>query len=980
MKSRLFKTGRALLCAALLCLLLCAFCFAASGADAAFEKSISAFPESYRVLLRELHTSHPDWEFTAMKTGLDWNTVINTEASGGRSLVDVSSSYANAFKSKDSGDYNYSTGKYIQKDGGFCTANKFAVSYFIDPRNFLNEENIFQFEQLNFDPSFDVDAIEVILSGSFMYKTKMTYLTAEGESKTINQTYASAIFEAGKTYNVNPCYLAAKIRNEIGATPSGSVTGRNSSYPGIYNFYNIGATDGAGAITRGLAWAANTTAGTYSRPWNTPKKSILGGAEYIASTYIAKGQSTGYLQRFNVNPNGTYRVYEHQYMTNISGAASQGYSTYRSYLSIGLLDTHFIFSIPVFENMPGAKNNSGTLKLNDAANQTATLSISTASSVRQGPSTNYPKYDFTLSPGTSMTVLDTMPTDSHYYDSVLRYPVWYYVRFKYNGETYKGYIPAGFTTVNETVPVALGEYTPAFTTNNTSLYFKFVSLDSRYVTVVNDTKLKFLKTGTAPVLAYDSNGRCAFVNYAVSDKVKPLQTVAAVGGISQSEITETGFKLQWTAASGATGYRLYELNRDENRYQVVTNTRDLSYTVSGLTAGSSKTYKVRAYCKNKDGTVVWANASAAFTALTIPAAPDAMKQTDSYTNSVTLEWTAVKGAYSYELAQYDPQTKSYKTVVTCEDATCSVSALQTATNYNFKVRALVEINTNRCATAFSAAVKAKTGPEIVTGLHQDGATTETLLLRWDEAAHADGYKLYRFNAAKGSYAFVGYTPETHMTVEDLEPGYLGIYLVKAYIKENGVVYYSSNSEEYLATTLPDQVRGVKQFSTKSTCYKLQWNEVEHANGYCVYQEKANGSFKKIATVSSPKALVSNLSPASHNRFQIRAFIRASGKVYWGAYSSLFTGLTNPGKVENAEVYSVTANAFKLKWTAQKGVSGYRIYTRTSDGTEKLLTVTTKNSVKITADTSVSRNYYIRAYIRENNKNYFGAYSDKIIVP
>ena len=46
--------------------------------DANFEAYLNAqgFPESYRPALRELHARYPQWVFTAMDTGLDWNEVI----------------------------------------------------------------------------------------------------------------------------------------------------------------------------------------------------------------------------------------------------------------------------------------------------------------------------------------------------------------------------------------------------------------------------------------------------------------------------------------------------------------------------------------------------------------------------------------------------------------------------------------------------------------------------------------------------------------------------------------------------------------------------------------------------------------------------------------------------------------------------------------------------------------------------------------
>lgn len=35
----------------------------------------------------------------------------------------------------------------------------------------------------------------------------------------------------------------------------------------------------------------------YDRPWNTPKKAIMGGAKWIGSGYISRGQFTSYLKK-----------------------------------------------------------------------------------------------------------------------------------------------------------------------------------------------------------------------------------------------------------------------------------------------------------------------------------------------------------------------------------------------------------------------------------------------------------------------------------------------------------------------------------------------------------------------------------------------------------------------------------------------------------------------------------------------------------
>lgn len=94
----------------------------------------------------------------------------------------------------------------------------------------------------------------------------------------------------------------------------------------------------------------------YLRPWNTPYKAIVGGALYISSGYISKGQYTSYLKKYNVNPNGYYSVYNHQYQTNIAAPSSEAYSTWKAYDKVGYMEKGdksfpFVFTIPVYEKM-----------------------------------------------------------------------------------------------------------------------------------------------------------------------------------------------------------------------------------------------------------------------------------------------------------------------------------------------------------------------------------------------------------------------------------------------------------------------------------------------------------------------------------------------------------------------------------------------------------------------------------------------------
>ncbi|MDD2202973.1 MAG: dockerin type I domain-containing protein [Bacilli bacterium] len=99
-------------------------------------------------------------------------------------------------------------------------------------------------------------------------------------------------------------------------------------------------------------YTAESYTDPYQRPWTTPKKSVVGGAKYIARNYVAQGQFTSYLKKFNVNPDSAYALYRHQYMTNIRAVYNEAYLSYRAYNDNGLLEQPLVFNIPIFNNMP----------------------------------------------------------------------------------------------------------------------------------------------------------------------------------------------------------------------------------------------------------------------------------------------------------------------------------------------------------------------------------------------------------------------------------------------------------------------------------------------------------------------------------------------------------------------------------------------------------------------------------------------------
>lgn len=327
--------------------------------DVDFETSLTYFPESYKAGLRALHAEYPKWKFVAVNTGLDWGTVIANESVVGRNVIQ--SNYPNgtnslapfSYLSTASGAYDWSKDKYTVKDGTnwFC-ANSEVISYYMDPRNFLNSTDIFQFEALAYDAAQSSTVVQNILNNTFM---KGNYSVVDSATKAkVSGSYTQAFMDAGKTALANPYFLASRSKQEVGVNGSNATSGTYKGYEGLYNFYNIGATDGGNAVAKGLNWAngGDAKATTYGRPWTNPYKSIVGGAQYIAKNYINVGQNTLYFQKFNV-VYANY-LYLHQYMTNVQAPSSEGRTTRAAYNSLGILGDQMAFYIPVYSNMPAS--------------------------------------------------------------------------------------------------------------------------------------------------------------------------------------------------------------------------------------------------------------------------------------------------------------------------------------------------------------------------------------------------------------------------------------------------------------------------------------------------------------------------------------------------------------------------------------------------------------------------------------------------
>lgn len=387
MKRKSKKLIWALVCVALVACLIGGVVLVVSGNTRYFEgaaeeyyQSLLAqgFPEDYARPLTELHLLHPEWSFTPLliteeKPLYRWNYIIEQETKDAETnLISGLDDYR---------AYRHSTNKETY-DSGYYQASTDAVEYFMDPRNFLNETDVFQFYDLSAAHSVGLGEVSAVLAGTFMADARLEN----------GKTYAEYFLEVGQELGVNPVYLAVKARQEQGvegvspvlggecgsllaeyyqngtqtsesgnkvlAPTEGFTSDELLALNGYYNLFNIKASGNGlftiyyNAMTRAQEGSEHMTEAWGSPAWNTLWKSLYGGTYTIKTSFIDRYQNTIYLQKFNVDSRAGDRNFWGQYMQNVAGSLTESRTLFGAFASSGVLDGPCSFVIPVYGGMP----------------------------------------------------------------------------------------------------------------------------------------------------------------------------------------------------------------------------------------------------------------------------------------------------------------------------------------------------------------------------------------------------------------------------------------------------------------------------------------------------------------------------------------------------------------------------------------------------------------------------------------------------
>lgn len=664
---------------------------------------LNAFPASYRPYIQSLLAAHPNWTFVPFHTNLDWNTVLQQEMSPARNLVP-----SNCMESWKMSNVVLSAPYWVQ-------ASEAIVRYYLDPRNFLNEDAVFQFELLSFNSACHTESgVKAILKGTFMANA-----TLEN-----GLSYAQNFMNIGWELNVSPYHLASRVRQEQGVEgTSPLISGTYPGYEGYYNYYNIQASGATydEIIRNGLEEAK-------AGGWTTRYAALYGGSQKVCNNYIKIGQNTLYLQKFDVD-NSDGNLYWHQYMQNLLAAESEGKSARTGYANMNVINNSFIFRIPIYNNMPAA---ACMMPKDSLASPVLRSSISNYDKIMlkwqeipgaQGyqiyrstkPNTGF-KQVATVNSGGTVSWSDKVGINKTYY---------YKIRsFRYFNDI------GIFSPYSAVVKASTKITAPQISSLSVSSYRK---ITIKWDKTKNVTGYKvYRKTGTSGSYKLIKNingaGTTSYADSSISPNVSYYYRVKAYKTVkkkdynssysnvvlaktnlgkpsirSVSSSSPTKVKLSWKKADGAQGYQIYRASSYKGKYtkvKTVTGGNVSSCTNTGLVPNKTYYYKVRAY-RTVNKVKTYSKFSSVTSITPRLEAPEIKSVTGISTDRVKISWKKTDGAKGYRLYRSTSKKGPYKLVGTTTGSSYTDIGLSSKKTYYYKVRAYVKVSGSNRYSGYS---------------------------------------------------------------------------------------------------------------------------------------------------------------------------------------------------------------------------------------------------------------------------------------
>ncbi|MBI3297144.1 MAG: fibronectin type III domain-containing protein [Elusimicrobia bacterium] len=380
----------------------------------------------------------------------------------------------------------------------------------------------------------------------------------------------------------------------------------------------------------------------------------------------------------------------------------------------------------------------------------------------------------------------------------------------------------------------------------------------------------------------------------------------------------------WSAAAGATGYRVFPASSPTT---VLASPATERFSLAGL--GPNTPSAIVVLGANGVG---YGPLSGSATAYSLALPPTTLGVVSVDSTSAVLSWNANSNPAGtvFEL-QKATDGASFTAVATTTLASLNAPGLSTATAYDFRVRAR---NADDVATVFSNTASTAT-PTSLPGIPGSPAplvlSSGAVSWSWTAAARATSYQVY---LASKTSELLASPAANSVTLNGFSPNALSGIVVRG-VNADGAGPLSASATAYTFAMPPS---GLATVSVTATSADIAWTANGNPAGtdYQVQKSTDGVTFSPVSNTGALSASVSGLSSATAYDFRVRA---QNGDLVLTAFSNTTSTQTNgtggqplPGVPGTPALSSLSTGSVVWTWTPAANAASYKVVPASSPTT------------------------------------------------
>ncbi|MFO0863079.1 MAG: fibronectin type III domain-containing protein [Gemmataceae bacterium] len=392
---------------------------------------------------------------------------------------------------------------------------------------------------------------------------------------------------------------------------------------------------------------------------------------------------------------------------------------------------------------------------------------------------------------------------------------------------------------------------------------------------------------------------------------------AVPGNFAVKATSSSRIDVTWSDVSGEKGYRVYDWTGTGWHLTGTVAANVTSYSVTGLTAGSTFYYYVEAYNDTGAASSDWKSVT------TFVAAPDPLTLTPVSGTQINLSWTNVAGETGYRVFMWDGSAwKQQGAALAANTTTYQATGLTANTKYWFYVEAF---NASSSAAGTSQSATTVGGAPSSPGpLTATAASSTAVNLSWKDSAGEQGYNLYKWNGSGWSNLISMAANVTSYQVTGLTANTTYYFLVGAV---NGAgTTYADYATVKTSSGLAAAPSDFDVTAISSSQIKLTWSDVSDETGYRVYRwSGSQWVLRQTLAADTTTYTDSGLNAATTYYYYVESF-NAAGATSFGDYKSDTTWVASgPAAPASFSAQAVSASRIDLTWASSAGATSYQIY-------------------------------------------------------